>query len=443
MSRLLLIVVLLCAPAFTQTIQACECREYGTPICAQFWRSDAVFVGQVVDIKPLQKKPDNVYTYLMVRFKVEESFRGVSGPTVSVATATTMCDTKFKKGKQYLVYASLDDNTDQFFTGMCRGTTLAVDIEESLNELRKLAQREVAESISGRIKTNQYQGVPGMTIEVATQDKTFKTMTNKNGDFSLSLPNSGSFTVRVSVPYAAHLVNKSGDVAVRSTQTESLSIFEYDVTLAKSECSYLELDIDGVDPRARATVSGNVLTASGEAVHERSAVSLINRVDTGPDHVEFPKTDGSFRFKRVSPGEYYLVLNARNGFDAPYARTYYPATKDERAAKIIQVTEGAVIENLEMRVGPRLTERTVAGTVAWKRGGPIEGAYIAVYSGDEYVRYVSINADGEFNFVLYGDYDYSIEARHFIDEIEWRSQRMRVPLGDSSGLKLVIQRIKR
>lgn len=43
---------------------------------------------------------------------VEESFRGVSGPRVSVGTATTMCDTKFKKGKRYLVYASLDDKTN-------------------------------------------------------------------------------------------------------------------------------------------------------------------------------------------------------------------------------------------------------------------------------------------------------------------------------------------
>jgi hypothetical protein len=44
-------------------------------------------------------------------------------------------------------------------------------------------------------------------------------------------------------------------------------------------------------------------------------------VDTGPDYVELLKKDGSFRFERVAPGEYHLVLNARNGFDAPYART--------------------------------------------------------------------------------------------------------------------------
>ena len=79
---------------------------------------------------------------------VHESFRGVSGPIVGVGTATnTLCEPKFKKGKRYLVYASLDDKTNQLFTGMCTGTTLAVDIDESLKELRKLAKREVGETI--------------------------------------------------------------------------------------------------------------------------------------------------------------------------------------------------------------------------------------------------------------------------------------------------------
>jgi hypothetical protein len=41
------------------------------------------------------------------------------------------------------------------------------------------------------------------------------------------------------------------------------------------------------------------------------------------------------------------------------ARTYYPATVDKREAEMILVAEGAIIENLVMHVGPRMTERTV------------------------------------------------------------------------------------
>ena len=444
MNRLFLVIaVLLCIAAFTQPVQACQCREYGTPTCAEFWRSDAVFVGRVLDIKPIKIKPDNVYTYLMVNFSVEESFRGVSGPRVGVGTATTMCDTKFKKGKRYLVYAGLDDGTNQLFTGMCTGTTLAVDIDESLQELRKLKLRQAQESISGRIKTNQYEGLAGIKIEVSSSDDTFTTMTNKSGNFSLTLPGPGSFRVRVAVPYEVqHMFNSNDDVRVRSIATKAISTFDYEVTLEKSECSYLELDVYGTDPRATATVSGRVVTTTGEPI-EMSAVSLVNLVDTGPDYVESPKFDGSFEFKRVVPGEYHVVLNARNGFDSPYARSYYPATEDVREAKKIQVALGATIENVEMRVGPRLSERKVAGSVVWKSGRTPEYAHIAVYSGNEYVRYVSIDDEGRFNFILYGDYDYSIEAQDYFDDIEGRSQRVKIPQGNSAGLKLVIKPVKR
>ncbi|HJX90183.1 MAG TPA: hypothetical protein VJ372_06780 [Pyrinomonadaceae bacterium] len=67
------------------------------------------------------------------------------------------------------------------------------------------------------------------------------------------------------------------DLAVRSTQTESGSIFDYDVTLEKSQCSYLELDVYGTDPRATGTVAGNVLTATEQAVE--SSVHLVNERD--------------------------------------------------------------------------------------------------------------------------------------------------------------------
>lgn len=207
----------------------------------------------------------------------------------------------------------------------------------------------------------------------------------------------------------------------------SLSTFEYDVTLEKSQCRYLELDLDRTDPHATATVAGNVLTETEQAV-DKGTIDLINDVDTGPDYRALLKKDGSFRFDGVAAGAYHLAINAKKEvpeeFDAPYPRTYYPATADKQQAKKIQVTEGAVIENLTMRVGPRMTQRKVAGTVVWKSEHSLEGAYIRVYSGDEYVRYVVIDEDGGFNFTLYGDYDYSIEARDYIDEIEGRSQRL-------------------
>jgi hypothetical protein len=105
----------------------------------------------------------------------------------------------------------------------------------------------------------------------------------------------------------------------------------------------------------------------------------------------------------------------------------------EREAKKIQVTEGATIENLSMRVGQRISERKVAGTVVWKDGRALEEVYLAVYSGDKYVRRVDIEKNGTFNFTLSGDFAYSVEALDSIDDIEGRSQRIKIPQGNSAG----------
>ena len=90
-----------------------------------------------------------------------------------------------------------------------------------------------------------------------------------------------------------------------------------------------------------------------------------------------------------------------------------------------------------------MSERRVAGRAVWKNGRSAEDGHIEVYSADEYVRYVSIDEDGWFNFILYGDFDYSIEAVDYIDDIEGRSQRIKIPQGNSSNLKLVIKPVKR
>ena len=89
-----------------------------------------------------------------------------------------------------------------------------------------------------------------------------------------------------------------------------------------------------------------------------------------------------------------------------------------------------------------MSERRVSGTVVWKNGRPLENANVSVYSGNEYVRYVSIDEDGRFNCILYGDYDYSIDATVYVDDIKGQSQRIKIPPGNSTGLRLVIQRVR-
>ena len=108
-------------------------------------------------------------------------------------------------------------------------------------------------------------------------------MTTKYGEFSISLPGPALQSARLDAVCSSNgNATFSDEVSVRSTQSGSVSSFEDHVTLEKSQCSYLELDVYGAHPRATATVAGKVLTENGQAV-DRGAVFFINQEDTGPD----------------------------------------------------------------------------------------------------------------------------------------------------------------
>src|SRR5687768_5918085 len=121
MQRLLLILLLFTWILFIpEEARACSCIEYNVPVCASYWRADAVFAGQLVEITPVEKKSDNQMPTVMLHFIVEQPFRGIAGDHVEVETLHgTSCDMKFEKGERYLIYASREKEGAQLFAGPC------------------------------------------------------------------------------------------------------------------------------------------------------------------------------------------------------------------------------------------------------------------------------------------------------------------------------------
>ena len=447
MKRLVLFfAILLCIAVFSSVVRACQCVEYGTPTCAEYWRSDAVFVGHLVEIKVVQMKN---YTYRRLRFAVEEAFRGVSGTRVDVFTVKgTSCEMPFEKGEKYLVFASHDkrDGSDQLYTGMCSGTVPAKPASEAVDSIRRIVQQTAGESISGQIEEFPARGIPGISVKVVGADRTLETTTNKEGHFSFALPGPGKFKVQFSLSYQARAIIPSNAVELTRSQTEHLTTYEYDVELEKSECDYLRIQLYGSNPRATATVNGRVVTADGGPLKEAATLHLINVAENSFDYDAYVhKGDGTYMFGRVLPGEYYLVLNPDNdapgNIGPPYPRTFYPNVSESRDATKIVVAEGAKIENVTLRLGARMRERRVSGVAAWKDGRALLDAQIFVYHGAQRVSWVVLDETGKFDFVLYGDFNYTVQAVDARGKISGMSERVLIPPQGSAGLKLLFRQV--
>jgi hypothetical protein len=442
---LLLFISFAFLPFIPAEARACSCVESNVPICAAFWRADAVFAGQLLDITPVEKKSDNQMPTVMLHFIVEQPFRGVAGNRVDVETLHgTSCDMPFKKGERYLIYAGRDQDSKQLFAGPCMGTTNLKHAVDDLNYIRTVTQQQAKETILGRLLHFRYDPLPGNKVTVHGSDKTFETKTDENGDFSVSVPGPGKYTVRVFIPYAAEFLPSSQEERGKLETTDALTTFEYEVQVARNQCQYRQLDTVKVDLHATAEVSGSVLTAAGRAV-STGYVYLVHAADF--DRSEFVKLDedGSFKFEGVAVGEYYVVLNPRNEApdddDPPYPRTYYPNAPEVSAATKIVVTEGAKLENLTLRVGRPWKERVVSGKVVWQDGQVPKNAHVSLYDADRYVRLIKLDEKGRFDFKVYGDFKYVISATVW-GQTRGQSERISITDKKSTGLTLVLKPVE-
>lgn len=443
MKRLFFLVIALAWLTFSTTpVLACTCEVYGTPVCAVYWGSEAVFVGQLRAITPppADRSPGTMPN-AMLHFIVEQPFRGITTATVDVETFYgTTCDLGFVKGKRYLIYAERDSETKQLFAGPCNRNTELENAVEDLNYIRSLKEQGVAESIAGRVTRMKYEAIPGAKIEVRNENKNFETASDKDGSFSVSLPGPGTYTVRVLVPASMTITPAGEDPIGKVESTDALTTIEYKVELGKSQCNYRQFDLFPIDLHATAEISGNVLTTSGRPV-EKGHVYLLKASDYDRYRYADLEANGFFKFANVAAGEYLLVLNPNNQapgeYDAPHARAFYPNATDASDATKIVVSEGAKLENVTLRVRPAWKERTVSGRVVWPDGRPITDASVSLYNGDRHLRSIEVDNKGWFIFKVYGEFKYAIEAN------EWGNRpgkSARVALTDkSTNLTLVLK----
>ena len=224
----------------------------------------------------------------------------------------------------------------------------------------------------------------------------------------------------------------------------TLTIFEYEAQVDRNQCHYRQLETFKRDLHSTAEVSGSVLTGSGRPV-SRGWVYLVNAAYPADSELNKIENDGSFRFKSVAVGEYYLALNPHNEppdeTDAPYPGTYYPNAADASAATKIVVTAGVKLENLTLRLGSSWKGRDVTGKVVWPDGRPAQGAHIYLYYDNRFARWIKLDEKGRFSFKVYGDFKYAISAE------VWRpnpGKSERLSLTEkSTGLKLILQHVQK
>lgn len=351
--------------------EGCSCLRQGPP-CEDYWTAAAIFRGRVDSIASEASPPEAPVRFRTVRFTVLESFKGTSGTAVAVTTAVggATCGYRFMKGREYLVYASVEPG-GALTTSVCTRTRPVERAQADLEYARSIAGGGMPlGGISGRVlmvtrdlSTGRHRTRPmrSALVTVRLGDVSATTQSNRAGEFAVVGLEPGAYTIGVDLAGSFRVDVSPEPVVIRDARG----------------CAEAQAN---VYPDGR--VSGRVLDASGKPVRGLTVDLTIprpsDRGPTGPDADRLRAvtgTDGRYEVAGVPPGRFVVGISAGRE-PAHTLRAYHPGVTQESDAARFTVPEGGRVALGDFVIPASIRLLEISGVVLDSELTPVDAARV-------------------------------------------------------------------
>jgi hypothetical protein len=416
---------------------ACSCADMGAGVCQTYWETPAVFSGRVVQIDDVKRGTEESYFLTKkVKFAVIDAFRGVTGETLDIYTGSGGgdCGYNFELNESYLVYAW--DNEGKPSTGICSRTRRLTDAAADLAYIRGLADAKPGGRVYGLVRQYLAQrenderkpnpSIPNIPVFIENEKNRFETVTDSSGDFRIDGIPAGKYTVTAKPPPGFD---------TRGT-SRKIELFDKGCAIA-----WFSFPLD-------TGVGGLVTDEDARAIKILLELIPVDQLDEKiqRDHFYAESDDeGKYIFRTVPDGKYYLGvrLGRYASLDFPYPRTFYPGTTDITRATPIEIHQGVVLENYDLRLPPKFSTRTISGKIIPPAGIPAKNVSVCFADpadvsceGDENGE---IKADGSFKYTRFSGTKYVLRAYVKTPEGQRFAKPVTIPeTGNVKGLKLIV-----
>jgi hypothetical protein len=400
--------------AFPRAADACSCMASGPP-CEEFFRTDAVFVGTVRSISPIEGSGHHPqWPNSRVRLAVDRAFRGIDGDVVELMTQPSggQCGYPFRVGEKYVVYAHREGDK-KLWASICSRTSHIGEADEDLRYFEGLPAVGSGGRVYGSVNNVMrllsknpviYEPVESVQILLQGQAGQYSAVSDHEGEYQITGLPSGKYAIKVMAPHPF-----------------SQRYSERTIQLRAPGCAQADFSL-----RYDNRISGSIATAdggpaSGVEVELRPAEAAdVTKYDTRHERIT---TDalGNYEFRDLSLGRYVVGvgLTWQTRPDAVvYPRTFYPGTALAREATVLHVGPGKHHDLRPLPLPPALRAYQLTGTVVWPDGRPAEGAFVALNNGDTPAVDVGsgmmTDPAGRFSFTIHEGRRYIVRSRHFV-----------------------------
>ncbi len=168
------------------------CLEPHPKVSAEFFKSDAVFIGTVLKERTIPEK-GGAYDGWMYRLRVKQTFRGSVRDTAEVFTENSSGRFPLVVGETYLLFAY--KQVGRLTIDNCGNSGPLSRAEDLISQIRKVKKTTGGE-IEGQISVgSSVVPLAGVSIVVRSEQKTYRGVTGQDGWFHIQVQ-AGTYTVR-------------------------------------------------------------------------------------------------------------------------------------------------------------------------------------------------------------------------------------------------------
>jgi hypothetical protein len=318
----------------------------------------------------------------------------------------------YRKGEQTLVFVGRDEDGN-LGDGGCTESWFAKDRQDDLTYVRRYFGGDKSPTIRGRVAANATADMVDFQLDAngGKPVKGARVIAEGGGKrTSATVDGQGRYEIFGIAPgtYMVH-AEKAGYVGQGG----------FEVNVRNRGCAFQNLGL-----LAQNSVEGFVLDPDGKPVVGISVYlqKVGEKIEYNSAHwgtLVATNAQGSYRFERVDPGSYYLVVSPQGPTpDSPFGARFYGGAESREQAAVIEITPTSDLRGYDINASKALPKRDIHVGLTWPNGQPVryatvECSEVGAAEDREWYRkkFVSPGPDGVAKCHVLADRAYRVRVR--------------------------------